>query len=85
MVEGSIVVVEEVEAAGKENNSYYYDITAISYSSRSQRTFNLEVFFTYFCLIFIASGYIYFLQNLKCINLPQSTYLAHFIYGITRY
>lgn len=44
MVEGSIVVVEEVEAAGKENNSYYYDITAISYSSRSQRTFNLEVF-----------------------------------------
>lgn len=44
MVEGSIVVVEEAEAAGKENYSYYYDITAIAYSSRPQRTFDLEVF-----------------------------------------
>jgi hypothetical protein len=30
MVEGSIAVVEEAEAAGKENNSYYYDITDVA-------------------------------------------------------
>lgn len=38
-VEGSIVVVEEAEAAGKENNSYHGDITAIAYSSMPKRTF----------------------------------------------
>lgn len=89
MVEGSIVAVEEAEAAGKENNSYYYDyydITAIAYSSRPQRTFDLEVsFFIYFRLIFIASGHIYLIQNSKCINSPQSAYLSHFICGMTRY
>jgi hypothetical protein len=39
MVEGSIVVVEEAEAAEKKNTSYCGDITSTAYRSRPKRTF----------------------------------------------
>lgn len=41
----SIVVAEEAGVAEKENNSYYENNTAFADSSKSQRTFDLEICF----------------------------------------